>query len=1195
MHLLAAGAQRIDEGEEAIDLALPPGKTLILSAADGEIAAFVEAAHRTGATDVRLASLAMLTHPMSVDCLAEMAARHAAVIAIRVIGGEAFFAYGIEVFRRLSLAGGPKLLVTAGEPAFDPALAARGTVSVADAEVFHAYCREGGPENRDRALAFLDHLTGAPLPAPPRALPAMGFYHRGSVADAAAPLCPGAPPVGLVFYRAHLVDGLMAGIDGLIEALETAGLSPVALFVPSLKGAEAAEFVDGALAAAGASLVLTTTAFSAGGAKNPLARGGRVVHQVVQAGMAERDWQEAVTGLSVRDLAMNAVTTEFDGRILTRAVAFKSRADRDPVTGAFPVRYTSERRRAAFTAALAARQATLAATPIAGRKTALVLANYPGKGGRIANGVGLDTPASTVAILNALRGAGADVTPPADGAALMAALLACRAVPKITLPLPRYHAFLDGLPADARAALVAEWGAPGADPSVRDGAFRLALLPMGSALVGIQPTRGYERDAKDAYHDPALVPTHAYLAFYLYLREVFCADAVVHVGKHGNMEWLPGKATALSESCWPEIAFGATPHIYPFIVNDPGEGTQAKRRAQGVIVDHLTPPMAEAESYGAAAEIEPLIDEYAMARTLDPRRATLLAREIATLATASGLAADLGLDDEGEAAIAALDAHICDLKTLQIRDGLHVFGQSPDGTLRAETLFQIARATRGAAPEDRSLTDAVALDLGLEPKTLAGDPAAPWEGPRPETLAGGVWRTVGDTRERVAAHARKILGGAAPGPAAAPVVAAMEGVAVALDRSGGDEIAAVLAALRGRAVAPGPSGAPTRGRPDVLPTGRNFFSVDIRGVPTKAAWAIGVRAADAVVARYVMDEGAWPTTLILTCWGTANMRTGGDDLAQGLRFLGTEPVWEGARLTGFRITPLSALGRPRIDVTLRISGFFRDAFPDQITLFDKAVRAVAALDEPADQNPIRVRFADEGDISVFGAMPGAYGAGLQALIETGDWQARADLADAFVSWGQFAYGVGRAGEADPSALTARLARVDALVQAQDNREHDLLDSDDYYQFEGGLAAAVEIAKGAPAKSVHVDTSDGERPVARTLAEEIARVVRGRAANPKWIKGVMRHGYKGAFEIAATVDYLFAFAATTDAVKDHHFDQLFDAYVRNETVAAFIAEANPDALAEIVARFEEAIARQLWHPRANDVHARLSAHKRPEQS
>jgi cobaltochelatase CobN len=780
------------------------------------------------------------------------------------------------------------------------------------------------------------------------------------------------------------------------------------------------------------------------------------------------------------------------------------------------------------------------------------------------------------------------------------------------LPFAEYLRFFDSLPASARTAITARWGVPESDPYFADGAFWIAAHRFGNIVVGIQPARGYNIDPKGTFHDPDLVPPHSYLAFYAWLREAFGAHAIVQLGKHGNLEWLPGKALGLSEECWPEIALGAMPLIYPFIVNDPGEGSQAKRRSAAVIVDHLMPAMTRAETYGPLAEIETLIDEFAAAGA-DARRRAYLRDEIVSRSAAAGLDRDLGItpgDDSAEA-LRALDAHICELKELQIRDGLHVLGVSPESGQRVDTLVAIARVPRaGRKPQDASLHRAIASDLSLTDfDPLDCDLAADWKGPRPEALAvvsDAPWRTNGDTVERVEKFAHAVVMSLGPGihessgetdkasmagtsPAMTKTATVLswicEELAPSLAKSGDAEIRSVLTALDGRFVPPGPSGAPTRGRPEVLPTGRNFYSVDTRAVPTAAAWVLGRKAADALALRYFQDAGEWPRSIAMSAWGTSNMRTGGDDIAQVMALIGAEPVWETGtgRVTGFRVLSLSDLGRPRIDVTLRISGMFRDAFPMQIDLIDSAMRAVAALEEPEDANPLR----GAGMSRIFGAKPGSYGVGMQTLIDEGIWETRAEFADAFLAWSSYAYGSGMEGEGAREALVARLKGAEAVLHNQDNREHDILDSDDYYQFQGGLAATVEALKGVAPRLYHGDHSRPETPVVRALGEEIARVVRGRAANPKWIAGMMRHGYKGAFEMAATVDYLFAFAATTDAVQHHHFDLLYEAYVGDATVRAFIAENNMPALREMAARFREAIDRGLWRPTSNSAYDFLS--------
>ncbi len=1248
MHLLAGEAARIDDGDTAVDLAQPPGDIIFLSAADTELAALAALAR----PEVRFANLGRLSHPMSVDLYLEKTVAAARLVVVRMMGGAGYWPYGLERLRALARAGGPMLVVMPGEDRWDSALEPYATAPIEQCRLLWRYLVEGGAENGRAALAYCDHLLGlAPLPEPPVVLSHAGIYWPGQSAimlDAWRAHHRDRPVAPIVFYRALIHGGSTEPIDALVAALDERGIAALPMFVASLKDRESEALLEETFAAIPPAVVLNTTSFAVSRigdthAGTVLDRPGRPVLQVVLAGSTEDAWRESKRGLLPRDLTMNVVLPEVDGRILTRAVSFKSDFSAGAVYRALPDRI-------AFVADQAAAWIKVASTPVSERKVALILSNYPDRDGRIANGVGLDTPESAVCVAAAMTEAGYSLPGfPGSSRDLMATLLAG---PTNTLPSPRrkpgssatgsahaersaldsgfrrndeegqalsladYRAYLATLPESVRIAISTRWGEPESDPFVANSAFHLAVHRYGNIVVGIQPARGYSIDPKATYHDPDLVPPHNYLAFYAWLRREFAADAIVHLGKHGNLEWLPGKALGLSAECWPEIALGATPLIYPFLVNDPGEGSQAKRRASAVVVDHLTPAMTRAEIHGPLAELETLIDEYYLAAGVDKRRRDYLAAEIVTLAERHGLDRDLGFTrDTGDEALRALDAHLCELKEMQIRDGLHMLGASPEGRQRVDTLVAIARVPRsGGRPEDASLHRAIADDLGLGFDPLNCDLGASWEGSQP-------WRTFGDAVEHVEELAAELVAAfpsssprRKPGSSAtvsvhtegsaldsgfrrndgeigASVAAVLNWIvselAPSLDTSGQSEITAILTALDGRFVAPGPSGAPTRGRPDVLPTGRNFYSVDVRAVPTAAAWALGRRAADAVALRYFQDEGEWPRSIAISAWGTSNMRTGGDDIAQVLAFIGAAPVWEAGtgRVTGFKVLSLAELGRPRIDVTLKISGMFRDAFPGQIDLIDSAMRAVAALSEDAESNPIAARGATA---RIFGSMPGAYGAGVQALIDTGAWETRGDIADAVLAWGAFAYGGGAHGDAARDEFVARLKATDAVLHNQDNREHDILDSDDYYQFQGGLAAAVEALKGTPVPLYHGDHSRPEKPVIRALGEEIARVVRGRAANPKWIAGVMRHGYKGAFEMAATVDYLFAFAATTNAVKDHHFDQLFDAYIGDADVRGFIADNNAPALREMAARFREAIDRGLWAPRQNSAYDQLSA-------
>ena len=1244
MHLLSALEAPAGDAETAIDLAQTPAEIVLLSAADSELAALARAHARLGenAPGLRLANLLRLAHPLSVDLYLERVAAHARLIMVRLLGGRSYWSYGIDQLAGLARERGILLACLPGDDRPDPELEALSTLPAAEARRLWRYLVEGGLDNAEQALRFAASLLGRPLAwREPRALPHAGLYHP----DLPQPDLPGLlagwrdgrPRALLVFYRALVQSGDLAPIDAMLAALAKRGLDAAGLFVTSLKDAEAAALAEAAAVTLAPTVILNATAFAVGtdGPADPLAAVDAPVLQLVLAGSEETLWRAGSRGLLPRDLAMHVALPEIDGRVLARAISFKARRSRDPRTEADLAWHRPVADRVIFAADLAAAWARLRTTPAAERRLALILANYPNRDGRLANGVGLDTPASCVAALNALAAAGYAVgSIPADGDALIRLLaagptndltaLATRTV-RVSLPLARYRALFQALPEAVRAAILERWGPPEADPHLLDGAFALPVLPLGRVAVAIQPARGYHIDPAATYHAPDLAPPHAYLACYLWLRHVWGVHAVVHLGKHGNLEWLPGKATALSADCLPEAVLGPLPHLYPFIVNDPGEGTQAKRRTAAVILDHLTPPMTRAETHGALAELEHLVDEYYEAISLDPRRVPLLRREILDRSRALGLARDLGLDEADEAVhLAALDGHLCELKELQIRDGLHVLGRSPAGGQLTDLLVAIARLPRGRGTgEGQSLLRALAQDLALaqDPAPgwdpLAADLGASWQGPRPEALAGpGPWRSAGDTVERLEALARALVAGERPCPVAWTATAAVLGwiearLRPAILACGPSETATLLQGLDGRRVAAGPSGAPTRGRPDVLPTGRNFYSVDTRAVPTPAAWQLGWRSAGEILAHHLQSEGGYPRRVALSAWGTANMRTGGDDIAQALALLGCRPRWDGAsgRVVGVEVLPLAVLDRPRVDVTLRVSGFFRDAFPAQLELLDDAVRAVAALDEPEAMNPLAAAAAAErralevqgmapaaawrqATLRVFGSRPGAYGAGLQALIDEGGWEGDAELAGAFLAWGGHAYGSGLEGVAAGGALERRLKSVELVLHNQDNREHDLLDSDDYYQFEGGLAVAVRHLSGRQPAIYHNDHSRPESPRVRTLKEEIGRVVRGRATNPKWLAGVMRHGYKGAFEIAATVDYLFAFAATARVVEHHHFDALFEAYLVDEAVRTFLAEHNPAALREIARRFGEAARRGLWQPRRNSAAALLDRLGRP---
>ncbi|MDP4064875.1 Aerobic cobaltochelatase subunit CobN [Rhodobacteraceae bacterium IMCC1933] len=1220
MHLLAATPGSVDEGQEPVDLGQSPADVVFISAADTELAALSSArAEMTDPPGLRLASMMHLQHPISVDLHIDACASRAKLVVARVLGGASYWKYGFEQYAARLADTGVAFAALPGDDKPDPDLRLFSTVCDQDYDALWAYLVEGGPKNAVNFLGYCQHIIAqTPMPQAAQPLLRAGIYWPGAgisdLSAARAHWTKDAPVVPVIFYRALVQGAGLNPINRMVKALLQAGLNPLPIFVASLKDPISVATLDQLFQAAPPEVILNCTSFAVGNPhgdsspNNPLtaasARQAPVL-QVVLAASTEASWEEGVNGLSARDIAMNVALPEVDGRILSRAISFKGEAFFDEATECPIATYKARGDRVTFVAALADNWAQLRRTAPAQRQVALILANYPNKDGRLANGVGLDTPASAVHTLALLQEAGYGVgNAPETSAELMAQIMAgptnwltdrATRIGGVLLPIADYMDQYQTLPYELRARLEERWGAAENDPffDPKEGGFKLSILRFGKITLGLQPARGYNIDPVETYHSPDLIPPHNYLAFYFWIRHHQKAQALVHMGKHGNLEWLPGKALALSDSCMPEAILGPMPHIYPFIVNDPGEGTQAKRRAQAVIIDHLTPPLTRAETYGPLRDLEALVDEYYEAAGIDPRRIEHLRREILTLTATSGLDKDIGFEGHEAGDLAKLDAYLCELKEAQIRDGLHIFGQTPEGVQLRDLTIALARIPRGSGQgADASLLRAMAGDLALGFDPLDCDLAAPWQGDKLGPLSdisADIWRTTGDTVERLELLAQALMDGTrdAPGTQSAQVMDHIcQTISPTVAACGPMEAQGLLTALDGKFVPPAPSGAPTRGRLDVLPTGRNFYSVDSRAVPTLTAWALGWKSANLLIDKHLQDHGDWPRALLLTAWGTANMRTGGDDIAQCLALMGVKPKWDSAnrRVIGFEVIPASTLGRPRVDVTLRISGFFRDAFPGLIDLVDSAARAVLALDETQEVNPAK---ANGAGARVYGSKPGAYGAGLQALIDERIWDSQADFGEAYLEWGSYAYGRGRQGARDRNGFETRLGQVEAIVQNQDNREHDLLDSDDYYQFEGGAAAAVQSLQGQARPIYHNDHSRPERPLIRSLDDEMARVIRSRVLNPKWINGVKRHGYKGAFEIAATVDYMFAFAATTGAVKSHHFDAVEAAFLEDDDIRDFIAEANAPALREIAQRLQEAIDRDLWQPRSNSARARIA--------
>jgi cobaltochelatase CobN len=1117
MHLLTTSSTNLDEIVEAVDLGQSPGDIAILSFVDSDLAALAAAwdAERTVLPSLRLAHLRDLRHPMSVDLWIDRVGSHAKVILVRLLGGLDWWKYGIERFSVLARERGVAFAVLPGEDRDDPRLDAASSLPPDELHALLRYFREGGLANMRALLRRLARHAGHALPThEPAIVPRLAGYLPG---EGALPLerliqtlAPNSPIVPIIFYRAMLLAGDTAPVDALCAALAVRGLAAVPLIVTSLKDTEAAAFLRNAFGGLGPVAIVTMTGFAAGNAGDAVSAldcPGVPVFQVVSATTRRPAWQDSPRGLGAADLAMHVVLPELDGRVLTGVIAFKDTLAPSQELAFTALASRPEADRVDIAADRIAAWVRLARQPRCERAVAILLPDYPGAKDRAGYAVGLDVPGSVLAALTDLAAAGYVV----NGAPLTSRTLLdglAHGADDAVLALEDYARLFANVPRAAAEKITDTWGDPADDPEIRDGAFCFRAQRFGNVLVALPPDRGRASQRRADYHDPQLPPRHGLVAFGLWLQHVMRADALIHMGAHGTLEWLPGKAVALTAACFPEIVTGALPVIYPFIVSNPGEAAQAKRRIAGVTIGHLPPPLTVGGPSGAAHQLELLLDEYAQAEGLDRRRRERLASLIIETAQRSGLAREAGVATAANAdeALKQIDAWLCDLKDLAVKDGQHIYGRAPEGH------------------DDPTWCDSAAAE-----------------------------RT------------------------------------------------ALIAALDGRRIAAGPAGSPARGRRDVLPTGRNIFTADPRTLPTPTAMEIGRLAATEVVRAHLQNHGEPPRAAVIDLWGSATLRTGGEEIAHGLALMGCRPIWEHAtgRVTGVEVLPPAVIARPRVDVTWRISGLFRDLFPAQIALIDAAIQAVAARQEEDDDSPLAAacgagnaksngKSTEKSTVRVdriFGTAPGAYGAGIEELL--GSHAGRDEIGAAYLAAASHAYG-GAEGQASaaPGAFAARVAGAEILVHVGDDPGRDLLEGAEDAAFVGGFAAAAQML-GRAADIVMLDTTDPQRPRARSLSATLARIVRARAVNPRFVAGQMRHGPRGAAEFAETVDRLVNFAETTDAVASELFDLLHAAYVEDATVRDFLLRENPAAATAIAARLDAARRRGFWHPHRNDVDAALA--------
>ncbi len=1237
MHLIATipgGWNPNDDGVFYIEQT--PGDILFLSAADTDLFAVNKMYKEVQNTyenvpSLRMANLTYFKQELTIDTYIEDVVRKSKIVVLKLLGGTAYYSYLCEAIVACAEENDIRLIFVPGDDKPDLELMKLSNVALPVVDKVWKYLVAGGKQNTKE---FLKQIFNIAFDfnfeiQPKLELPDLFLYHpdKGQITR---PFFTNKKPLVLLFaYRSYFLADNLDPIIVLTKKLEAQGLMPVTLMALSYRDTHIKEQILALLKSVHLSVpkvIVNTTGFSLQSfhdtSEGLFHQLNIPVLQGIIASCNEETWREGDFGLPPTDVAMNIALPEVDGKIITSVISFKEVLEKDSQTDSEVVKYVAFDEGCTNVAKQAKAWCNLAFKGNDDKKVALIVPNYPNKDSRLANGVGLDTPQSAIATLKALLAEGyalgKDV--PQNTEELIDRLtntvtndqtsLQIREA-EITLSEQDFYSYYNQISVALRTKIETQWGHPTTSPSYRGGVFVIPGFCLENVFVSIQPSRGYDVDLQATYHSPDLPPTYSYLAYYIWVQHYFNADAIIHIGKHGNLEWLPGKSLALSEeTCFPAAILKEIPHFYPFIINDPGEGTQAKRRGHAIIIDHLIPPMTRAENYGDLLKLELLIDEYYEAALVDYKRTKLIKNKIDTLVKSTELVSDLNCEGKDiEELLEIIDGYLCELKEAQIRGGLHILGNVPKHEKLVDLIVALHRL-----PNDGVLgiTQALAKDLQLnfDPLDIAYETSCSL------TVLEVSCRTYGQVVECLELYAKSIITSILAneinittyGVHTQQVLKYITTHTLKKVYDTKEELTNLVQGLNGAYVPAGGSGAPTRGRLDILPTGKNFYSVDVRTIPSTSAYELGVKSAKNIIERYLQEQGEYPTSIGISVWGTATMRTGGDDIAQAFALMGVRPIWSGMnrRVTDFEILSLLELQRPRVDVLLRISGFFRDAFPDVISLFNAAVAKVAALEEPEEMNPIRKRFLEEKqgwlskDLSeaqaeeralyrVFGSKPGAYGAGLQGLIDGQNWETEEDLAKVYMNWSGYAYyGAKNEGKSAHESFEKRLSNVEVVIQNQDNREHDLLDSDDYYQFQGGMAVAVTTIKGDQPELYFGDHSRPENPRIKTLKEELHKVYRSRVVNPKWMEGMRDHGYKGAFEMAATMDYLFAYDATTNLVEDFMYQGITEAYLFDKENRAFIEQHNKWALKDMSERMLEAIQRGLWQNPSDEIKEALEA-------
>ncbi|WP_196591085.1 cobaltochelatase subunit CobN [Pectinatus frisingensis] len=1048
-----------------------------------------------------------------------------------------------------------------------------------------------------------------------------GFYHEGW------------PTIGVIFYREEWIWKDLAYQTALIKEIEQRNMNVVCVFsnglpdetmgAPSLEQVFTSFFSSNGMPVI--DVLINTMKFSLTSSSsvtiNYLKKWNVPILQAYTLMTEYKEWENNIEGMNDMEVSISISLPEFDGVLHGLPIAAKKmRKDNSYWYKPIGERITKIVEKASKWAILRHKNNN-------DKKIAIIFHNYPPSNSNIGSAVGLDSIESIRLLLAAMRQCGykVDHIPP-DGKSFIDELTASATNDKKMLTQyqldraeklteKQYRQFFDTFTDKVQQQMHKDWGTP--PGSVMEYKYNI-IVPgtmNGNVFITVQPSRGFGEDPDKIYHSPFTVPTHHYLAFYKWLRDVWKADAVAHIGTHGSLEWLPGKNAGLSENCYPDLALGNLPNVYPYLITITGEGVQAKRRGSACLIAHLPAPQSQAGVYDELAELEKLMDEYISFQHADNPNLVQAEKLIIEKVSAADLQNEVIRDENRPFSeyVAALHNYLTDLKNMQVHTGLHVLGQAPQKDGLVEYLWLLTRLSNGTVP---SLPETIAQYYKLDYHSLLKNSSEMY---KPLNI------TYGILVDRITEQCRQIIRLLQANDFDEAKITEISTLAWINDGSDADrksilqvckyicgeiyphllltvqEQDNMLRAFDGQYIEPGPSGAPSSGGADLLPTGRNFYGIDPRTLPTPAAWEVGKKLGDQAINRFIEEEQHYPENIGIVLWAGANMRSHGQCIAEFLYLLGIKPRWQrgSLRVVGMDVIPVEELQRPRIDVTARISGLFRDSIPSAIQLLDDAVLLAASLDEEPEQNFVKkhvnedaLALQSEGlnddeawrqaAFRIFGDEPGTYGAGVGALLEAKNWDSIDDIADVYVRWGAHAYGGEAKGKYLPQQFRKRLGSLDITIKNEDNHEVNMLSSDDYNAYHGGMIAAVRSIKGAAPRSYCGDSTDRSQVTMHSVQEDTKRLFRSEAINPKFINGMMKHGYKGAADMANYVAHSFQWDATSDVMEDWMYEKYAEKYAFDGKVQQWMRDVNPWALQRLTSVLLEANQRGLWNAKAETL-------------